>query len=299
MIKRLIFPLMLALMLLPGLRSAAQEGTYFQYPIVPDSIQSLEARCNYLAEHFFDFCDLKKSFSNRKRMADEFRVYLTIIANARPDVAEANATALMKKLEKQPDDQLLLGEVAETTLYGDTAQMWIDGLYLPIARAVADNKRIDKAARARFEQQASILAGSLTGKRIASLPYTRPDGSQGNLDADTASVVVVFFNDPDCSDCHLARVRLNADISTSELISEGRLKVAAISLSEPDDPLWKKAAAEMPEGWSVGTNPDADLIVDLREGTPDFYILDGKHRIKFKHLTIDQVLDISRQLKRR
>ena len=138
MIKRLIFPLMLALMLLPGLRGAAQEGTYFQYPIVPDSIQSLEARCNYLAEHFFDFCDLKKSFSNRKRMADEFRVYLTIIANARPDVAEANATALMKKLEKQPDDQLLLGEVAEATLYGDTARMWIDGLYLPIARAVAD-----------------------------------------------------------------------------------------------------------------------------------------------------------------
>ena len=45
--------------------------------------------------------------------------------------------------------------------------------------------------------------------------------------------------------------------------------------------------------------PDADLTVDLRNGTPDFYIIDKNHNVRFKHLTIDQVLDVARQLKKR
>ena len=54
-----------------------------------------------------------------------------------------------------------------------------------------------------------------------------------------------------------------------------------------------------PSAWSVGANPDADLTVDLRNGTPDFYIIDKNHNVRFKHLTIDQVLDVARQLKKR
>ena len=41
------------------------------------------------------------------------------------------------------------------------------------------------------------------------------------------------------------------------------------------------------------------MTIDLRAGTPEFYILDRNHNIRFKHLTIDQVLDVARQLKKR
>ena len=37
--------------------SAQQTATYFPYPIVPDSISTLQARTDYLLEHFWDFCD--------------------------------------------------------------------------------------------------------------------------------------------------------------------------------------------------------------------------------------------------
>lgn len=96
----------------------------------------------------------------------------------------------------------------------------------------------------------------------------------------------------------MARLRLSADISTGELIKEGRMRVVALSLSEPDEN-WKKFAAEMPAEWIVGATPDADLTFDLRDGTPDFYVLGRNNKIKFKHLDADQLLDISRQLKRR
>ncbi|MDE5961023.1 MAG: hypothetical protein K2H08_04825, partial [Duncaniella sp.] len=113
-----------------------------------------------------------------------------------------------------------------------------------------------------------------------------------------ADVVVVFFNDPDCDDCNLAKLRLDADISTTQLIAEGKLKVVSISLSEPTQE-WKEAVASYPSTWRVGANPDADMTIDLRAGTPEFYILDRNHNIRFKHLSIDQVLDVTRQLKKR
>lgn len=290
--------LILTLLLLIGAATSAKADTYFPYPIVPDSISTLQGRCNYLADHFWDFCELSKAFSARAKMGEEFKVYLSILYNASQEKAESALRQLMKKLDKQPKDQLYLAKVAEGKIYADTAQEWVDQLYLPIAETVSANKRLDKAEKARFALQAELLRNSMVGSPIGSLPYTTREGGERNLLTDSAAVVVVFFNDPECSDCNMARIRLDADISTTQLIEEGRLKVVSVSLAEPDD-IWQKAAETYPATWTVGANPDADLKIDLRFGTPDFYVLDNKHRIRFKHLNVDQVLDIARQLKKR
>ncbi|MDE6495971.1 MAG: DUF5106 domain-containing protein [Duncaniella sp.] len=294
MMKRVLLIFFMAVTLSVG----AKADTYFQYPIVPDSISNLQDRCDYLARHFWDFCDLKKAFSSRQKMAQEFSVYLSILQNASADSAFASVERLTKKLEKQPSDLLFLTERAEAQLYSDTAEVWIDELYLPFIRAAIANKKIDKASKARFAHQETILSNSLPGKTAPSLPYTDRNGLPGNLDNDSAQVVVLFFNDPDCSDCNLARIRLHADISASELIEAGTVKVVSIALTEPDES-WRQAVADYPETWIVTANPDADLTFDLRSGTPEFYVLDKNHKIRFKHLGIDQLLDIFRQLKRR
>ena len=72
----------------------------------------------------------------------------------------------------------------------------------------------------------------------------------------------------------------------------------SISLIEPDE-AWKQAVSGYPSNWTIGANPDADLTYDLRSGTPNFYIIDRRHNVRFKHLTIDQVLDVMRQIKKR
>lgn len=290
--------LILMALALAGLSREARADSYFPYPIVPDSVATFQSRCNYLADHFWDFCDLSKAFSAKQRMAAELKIYLNIVGNADPDKAIGGVRSLMKKLEKQPKDQLFMAETAEGLLYSDTAASWIDQLYLPFAEAITANKRVGKAEKARFEHQASVLRNSLIGSPAPSLPYTRLDGSAGNLSADSAEVVLVFFNDPDCSDCNMARLRLDADISATELINSGILKVVAISLCDPDDE-WRDAMKRFPATWTVGAAPDADLTIDLRSGTPDFYILGRKHDIRFKHLDINQVLDVTRQLKKR
>lgn len=290
--------LLLGLLLSLGISFGAKADTYFQYPLIPDSINIFQSRCDYLARHFWDFCDMKKAFSAKSRMAEEFKVYISILKNATPDSAIASVVRFNKQLEKQPADQLFMAECAENLLYGDTAEVWIDELYLPFAHAIASNKRIDKASKARFAHQEKILKNSLVRFPAPSIPYTTREGASGNLDNDSAQVVVVFFNDPDCEDCNMARIRLDADISMTELIQEGKAKVVSISLTDPT-PEWKEAVSSYPSTWVVAASPDADMNIDLRAGAPEFYILDRKHNIHFKHLGINQVLDVARQLKKR
>ena len=288
----------LSVLALVGLGQTAKADTYFPYPIVPDSVATFQGRCNYLADHFWDFCEMSKAFSAKQRMADEMKVYLSVVANAEPDVAVNGVKTLMKKLEKQPKDQVFMATVAESQLYGDTAELWIDGLYLPFAEAVASNKRVSKAEKARFVQQAEVLRNSMVGSAAPSLPYTTREGVAGNLQNDSAEVVILFFNDPDCNSCNLARIRLDADISMTELIKEGLVKVVAITLADADEE-WQEAVKNYPDTWTVAAAPDADLTIDLRAGTPDFYILGSNNIIRYKHLNIDQVLDVARQLKKR
>lgn len=299
-LKRLIFGLLLTMSVCTGAKaqSAIANEPYFPYPLVPDSIQAFQSRCDYLARHFWDFCELSKAFSARQKMANEFSVYLSILKNASADSALASVERLAKKLEKQPNDLLFLARQAEAKLYSDTAEAWVDGLYLPFAEAVVKHKKIDKASKSRFAHQATILKNTMMGGPAGPLPYTTREGATRNLSTDSAEVLVVFFNDPDCSDCDMARIRLDADISTTELINEGKVKIVAISLTEPNEE-WKKSVANYPASWTVGANPDADLIYDLRSGTPNFYIIDRKHNVRFKHLQIDQMLDVMRQLKKR
>lgn len=299
-LKRLIFGLLLTMSVCAGAKaqSAIANEPYFPYPLVPDSIQAFQSRCDYLARHFWDFCELSKAFSARQKMANEFSVYLSILKNASVDSALASVERLAKKLEKQPNDLLFLARQAEAKLYSDTAEAWVDGLYLPFAEAVVKHKKIDKASKSRFAHQATILKNTMMGGPAGPPPYTTREGATRNLSTDSAEVLVVFFNDPDCSDCDMARIRLDADISTTELINEGKVKIVAISLTEPNEE-WKKSVAGYPASWTVGANPDTDLIYDLRSGTPNFYIIDRKHNVRFKHLQIDQMLDVMRQLKKR
>ncbi len=290
-LKRLI----LCLLAVISINIAAKADTYFPYPIVPDSISTFQGRCNYVVRNFWNFCDLSKAFSSKRKMADEFAVYVSLLRSASPDTALTAIHSFTAKLDKQPKDQLFIAECAEELLYGDSAEFRIDELYIPFAEAVAANKRIDKASKARYAHHAKVLKNSRSRHPLPPMKATDRADQPYTLSTDSAQMIILFFNDPDCSDCNLARIRLDADIVLSELVKKGLAKVVAISLSDPDAK-WRDAVSSYPASWDVVAIPDADMEIDLRFGTPDFYILDSRGRIHLKHVPLDQVIEIARRI---
>lgn len=274
-------------------RMTAQD-TYFQLPIVPDSLQGLQPRVDYLIEHYWDFCDFNKAFSNRERMGESFRSYLNLMPHASARQAHKCIAKLLKTLEKRPEDLTFLANTAERHVHSDTSEIYSDELYLPFIRAVVDNKRVDKSIKARYEHQVRVLSASQVGMSAPVFDFTDRDGNRRTFAPDSAEVTLIYFFDTECSDCHLARTRLNANIPTSRYLDAGLVRVVAISAEEPDEE-WREKVKNFPSTWTVGSAPDIDTVYDIKS-TPSFYILDENSVIRMKNANIDTVLTIMSRL---
>lgn len=272
-----------------------QAQTYFQYPQVPENLENLTDRANFFIENFWQRCNFKSAFSSRQKMEQAFSDYVTFMPYAEAAVVHKSIDNLIAQVSKNPKNLLTLGEIAENALYGDTAKIVCDECYLPFAKAIADNRRIGKADKARFEYQAQALAGSQVGMVAPDFTYTTPEGVKAKLsELPGNSYVLLFINDPDCDDCELARVRLAADPNLNDLIERGSLVVLSIYPGEINDE-WIDRTKIYNKKWIVGANPEIDTVYDMRQ-PPVIYYLNKKHEILSKTFDIDNLLEAFRQV---
>lgn len=281
--------------LLPALLPAmayAGSGDLFEYPSPPDTLMALQPRCDYITNRFWDRCNFDIAFINPNKLNRAFGDWVTIMQYADADTVHSAIDKLLSRFSKKGPETLQLATLAENWLYSDTCSLFSEEMYLPFARAAAEHKKISKADRARFKLHRDIIETSGIGATVPALKFTRPDGTTGSLDEVTGSSIVLFINDPDCDDCNMARVRLSADYNANELISRGELSIVSIYPDEPNDK-WRDVATRMPDTWTVGAMPDADIYFDLRI-SPTIIFLNSAHKVLVKNLSIDYLLNAFR-----
>lgn len=260
----------------------------FPYPVIPDSLENFYDRSNYFVTHFWDKCDIKTALKSPERLDSAFRDYVTLMPHATADTVFAAVTRLYDGIAKNPEAVVTFGRMAEGALYDTTAEYWSDELYLKFIEPVIANKRVKATDKMRFERQARILSKSQEGMTAPALPYVTREGARHDLKDQTAEFVIIFFNDPDCDECAMIKLRLDADVKATALQETGRLKIVSISPLEADDE-WRSKVSGYPSTWEVGATPEADNVYDLRQ-TPTIYLLDRNHRILAKNLSLDVLL---------
>lgn len=283
--------------LVPSLQLHA-DTTLFPYPEAPESMKTIDERCSYVIEHFWDRCNINQAFSSRSKLQQAFNDYIQIIPYANADVVHKSVDQLIDKVKKNPGNLLSLAEMAEGIMYSDTAHIVCDEVYYPFAKAVAENKKIKPADKARFVAHAKILGGSQVGMTAPDFTYTLPDGSKHKFSELAPSYVILFFSEPDCIDCNMARVRLTADYNINQFINRGQLKIVCIYPGNADDTEWKSLVDRMPDNWVVGACADADQIYDMRN-RPAIYYINNKRNILSKSMTVDQLLNAFREISTR
>ena len=275
--------------------SAQQTDTYFPYPIVPDSISSLQGRMDYLIAHFWDFCDFKKAFNNKQRMAETFRDYLHLMPHGTKRNVHKAIAVLLKGLEKQPNDVLFLGQKAKEYILSDTSALYYsEEIYLPFARAVTGNKKISEADKAPFLKDVKILSFTQKGMPMPEFAYTTREGLKKTYQPDSSEVTILFFADSQNMDCTIARSRLYSDIKASGFVNDGVMRVIVINPLS-DDPGWTDAAQRYPAEWEVGSAPGLDSMFDIKF-IPSFYVVDDNNVIQIKNIDINTLLAIIMKL---
>lgn len=268
-------------------KAAENEETLFTYPTPPDTMTQLQPRCDFIVSRFWERCNFNTAFRNPQKLNQAFRDWVFIMEHASADTVHASVNRLIDKFSRKGPETLAIANLAECWLFGDSG-MISEEVYLPFARAAANNRKISNADKARFVAHVKLLENSMVGADVPNLEFIRPDGTRGNLGEIQGSSVLLFINDPDCDDCNLARVRLSADYNTKELIRRGELTIVSIYPAEPDEQ-WQAAASTYPENWVVCAIPDADEYFTLRS-FPSFFFLNSRHKVLAKDLDINYLL---------
>lgn len=272
---------------------ARADEPLFPYPEAPAGIESTQERCAWVAERFWDRCDLKQALSARTKLNQAFNDFISITTLADAETAHRSVEKLIDKARKSPEQLMALTEMAEGLMYSDTASIVCDELYVHFADAVAQNKKIKSADKARYIAHSRILGASQVGMIAPDINITLPDASVRTLSDIKNKYIILFFNDPDCDDCMMARVRLSADYNINQFIKKGQLEIVSVYPGDPMDENWTSALVEMPENWTVGACPEADMVYDMRR-PPVIYYLNREHKILSKSMTTDQLINAFR-----
>lgn len=266
----------------------AATGDLFVYPTPPDTMQNLQPRCDYIISRFWDRCNFDTAMRNPDKFNTAFGDWISIMPMASADTVRNSIVRLMSRFPKNPEVTLQLASMAEEWVYSDTSQIYSEEIFLPFAQAARDHKKIGKADKARFARSAKIIESSGIGAYVPDVPFVDVDGNPGNLGEVTKGSVLLFFNDPDCSECNLARLRLDVDLNTNALVDRGELTIVSIYPDAPDAK-WTEAAKDFNSKWVVCAMPKADEYFDM-QGTPKFIFLDSHHKVLAKDMDIDYLL---------
>lgn len=291
--KHIIISLIL---LLSGLTAAAQANGaqtngLFQLPMIPDSISNFNSRCNYFVAHYWDFADLKKCFSSRDKMTDAFDQYLALMPYADADVVYASVDKFMQNVSKRPTDVEFIANLAESRMYADTAAFQSDQLYLRFLDNILKTKKLTKPLQSRYELQSSQLHNSQEGMVAPEFSYTRLDGSKGSYRPDTTQfATIIMLIKPGDSNSDMARLRLDADYKTAQLVKSGRVKIYCIA---PGDEKGRITAAD---GWETGYSTQAAELYDTRR-LPMFFIINSDGKILKKGSDVEPILNIMQLLR--
>lgn len=285
----------IALLLLAASASGVSAQTasqpFFQMPVVPDSLVLLYDRTDYLLAHYWDFCDVKKAFSARDRFRTAVVDYFSLMPYGTVDGVKSSISSFMKKVSSGKEPVQFVADIAEATFYSDTAALASDQLYLMFLDELLANKKLDKTAKLRYAHQQRVLQGSQPGQPAPALTFTDPLGMEHTFAPDTTKAgAIIFFNDPDCSGCSMARLRIDADILSRTVIEKGIIDFYSIYPGEPDAE-WLQSAVSYPEAWITGAAPDADRHWDIRQ-SPLFYILNRDGSILLTTGNADDVISI-------
>ncbi len=277
--------------------TAQVKTTPFEYPVVPDSLQTLQQRTSFLVSRFWDNADMKKVMADTASFNKAFEDFVSFIPYAHADTVKHAINNLTLRFKEDPKNLLKLAYAAEKEMFGPEAQFWADEQYMQFTRPVFTNKKISADDKKHFLDNVKMLNGSQVGSTVSPIPYTTQYGAQHSLHDQKAEYYLLYFYGPECSDCDMTHLRMETDVALENITKSGQLKIIDIYVGEPTD-AWKKSIASFPYEWEAGYSETAGNSIDLRE-LPRMYLLDNEYKIIARNLNINQVLSLASALNRR
>lgn len=258
----------------------------FEYIKVPDTLTPPQARAAYVTEHFWDHYDFADTtLLSLPRVSEQgFADYMSILGSVEPEMARRSIGLFLKKASVEPKARDHFLSLAEKYLYDPNSPMRNEELYICVVESYLADKSVPEMSRLRPESQLETLRKNRVGTPAADFRYETIGGAKGNLYGIKTPYTLVYFNNPECENCHITTSRIKNSPIVSEMIRDKQLTVLSIY---PDGQveMWRSHAADFPANWVVaydkGRTIDSGRLYDLR-AIPSLYLLDKDKKVLMK-----------------
>ena len=264
----------------------------FEYPKVPDQLTKVNMRSNYMVLHLWDECPLdKEDITNVESFRETFSDFVSFFVLADYDEVEKGVKKFVDKVAKNKTNLNSVLGFVDTEIFAPQSRHWSDDVYTIFAKALLDNRKVDKNVKAMLETNLQMLANSKLDTQLGNLTFVKPRDGKATLYDLTSEYVFVFFNDGSVDDS-IYKLRLNTDVATNTLIKNGNISIVSVySGTTPD----AKLEGE-PENWYVAKLDNMQQTYDMRV-KPTLYILSKDKKIIAKSPAVSQILGMTAQMK--
>lgn len=286
-----------AVALINPISSKAQEvieiQPIFEYPQAPEELTSIQAKSDYLMDHFWDALDVKSLTAfDQNAVNHAFKTYVIPMRFADKNKAIASVDKLIEKTSKNITLTYQLMRAAEENLYSPRSEVWIDDVYMRFLQSFLKNKKIPSGRKGKYEKQLSVLEKTGLQSKAPEFSFTSRDGNKAKY-FPMSTPTLIIFGDPTLTEWRMIRMKLETDLALSDAVDKGKVNI--IFIITRDIPGWEVEIANYPKVWTVGNAPDIFSIYDIRV-KPSFYVIDSDGKIAAKNVTpsaaVDKVLSL-------
>ena len=121
--------------------------------------------------------------------------------------------------------------------------------------------------------------------------YTLASGDQETLYALSSEMVLLYFYDPTCEDCHALMSQLEQSDIVNRLINGNLLTVLAVYPDE-DTEIWNEYAGHVPQKWINGYDKGVKIHTEgifLIRSFPTLYLLNKDKMILLKEMSFKEL----------
>ena len=252
-------------------------GQNFAYPIPPDSIYGRQDRINFMAEHFWTERAIADTanFQSPKILLD----YLYLLKQT--DEQQKCVHSFVSLACKQENTFGLILYWLDQILFDSSSSHYNENLYSLLMKAVI-NSDADSVMKLIPQQRIEIISKNQVGKQAYDFSFINKEGYTNNLYKIEAPLLVLIFNNPDCSLCHQTENSITQNELLQSLLNSGRLKILAIT---PDADYKEWMEHTYPSNWLIGYDRDKAIysqrLYDIQR-LPCLYLLDKDKRVLLK-----------------
>ena len=269
----------------------------FVLPAIPEIYTSQEAREAYLATHYWDEFDVTDTtLINNVDVSEQAMANFIDKLYIVDDRTMAEAVTQMMRHAHQ--DSLMYDYFIGLTdkyLYNPNSPMRNELFYIPVMEYIVESYPADDPQRIRYVDRLQMAQKNRVGNKATPIEWKTKEERNMKLTEIKSNYTLLFFNEPDCSDC----ARIKSYISESPVFNHlfalqtdalnKQMEIVAIYAGE-DVELWNKAEYPnfMINGYDSKQVISSKRLYDLR-AFPTLYLLDQDKQVLLKDATIEQI----------